>query len=57
MKTEYLVVGGEGRNLNFGDGIIKVVDCFKYLGSILHQSGTCEKDVGNRVSQARSAIK
>ena len=48
-------MGEEDRNLNFGDGIIKVVDCVKYLGSILHQSGTGEKDVGNRISQVLSS--
>lgn len=56
-KTEYLVVGGESRNLNLENGVIRAVDHFKYLGSVLHQSGTCERDVENRVSQARSAIK
>ncbi|KAJ4439728.1 hypothetical protein ANN_07856 [Periplaneta americana] len=51
------VNGGDGRNLKFSNGIVKSVDQFKYLGSVLHQSGTCFKDVENRVIQARNAIK
>ena len=56
-KTEYLVIGGDGRNIKIPQGIIKSVKEFKYLGSVFHESGNCNADVENRIRQARGAIK
>lgn len=56
-KTEYLVVGNSGRDIILPQGTIKSVRNFKYLGSIIQESGSCEADVDHRVQQARRAIK
>lgn len=44
MKTEYMVVGGKGEDLVVNGVTIKNVSQFKYSGSIIDSSGTCEKD-------------
>ena len=41
-KTEYLVIGGDGRNIKIPQGIIKSVKEFKYLGSVFHESGNLQ---------------
>ena len=46
-KTEYLVIGGDGRNIKIPQGIINSVKEFKYLGSVFHESGNCKAD--NRI--------
>lgn len=56
-KTEYMVVGGTGEDLHINDKIIRRVEHFKYLGSVIDQSGTSEKDIRNRINQASKAIK
>lgn len=43
-KAEYLMTG-EGHDIILNVGIIKAVDQFNYLGSIMYKSVTCEKDV------------
>ena len=44
-KTEYLVIGGDGRNIKIPQGIINSVKEFKYLGSVFHESGNCIADI------------
>lgn len=56
-KTEYLVIGGDGRNIKLPQGIIKIVKEFKYLGSVLHETGNCKADIDYRIMQGRGAIK
>ncbi|KAJ4433366.1 hypothetical protein ANN_15625 [Periplaneta americana] len=56
-KKEYLVVGGGGRDIVLPRGAIKAVKLFTYLGSIIHESGSCEPDVEYRRRQARRTIR
>ncbi|KAJ4439034.1 hypothetical protein ANN_14990 [Periplaneta americana] len=56
-KTEYLVIGGDGQNIKLPQGIIKIVKEFKYLGSVLHETGNCKADIDYRIMQGRGAIK
>lgn len=56
-KTEYLVIGGGGKDIILPQGTIKAVMHFKYLGSVIHESGSCNADVDRRIFQARSSIK
>ena len=44
-KTEYLVIGGDGRNIKIPQGIINSVKEFKYLGSVFNESGNCNADI------------
>ena len=56
-KTEYLVIGGDGRNIKTPQGIIKSAKEFKYLGSVFHESRNCNADIEYRIRQGRGAIK
>lgn len=35
---------------------IKTIEFFKYLGSIIHQDGSCERDVEKRIGEVGKAI-
>ena len=52
-KTEYLVTGGDGRNVKIPQGIIKSVKEFKYLGSVFRESRNCNADIEYRIKQSR----
>lgn len=56
-KTEYLVVGGNGRDISLHQGTIRAVQKFKYLGSYIDDSGSCNSEIDSRLVQARKAIR
>lgn len=56
-KTEYLVVGERGQDLNIESDIIKNTKRFKYLGVTFTESGTSNEDINNKIGQGRRTIK
>ena len=47
-KTEYLVVGGDSKNLKLDRRIIRGVDNYKYLGTTITKNGSCDTEVQNK---------
>lgn len=55
-KTEYLVIGAEGENLDINGRNVKNCNEFRYLGSIFSKDPNCEKDITHKINQGRNAI-
>ena len=58
-KTECMVISKGSAptcNLSIGNEIIKQVNKFKYLGSIITEDGRCESEIKQRIGIARSAF-
>ena len=56
-KTEYVVAGGERRDLHISKGVVKGVDSYKYLGIKITNCGTSEAEIKTRVNQGRVVTK
>jgi len=57
-KTEYMVVGGTGKDLVMEDGsVVKCCQTYKYLGTILTDQGGSEEEIKHRIRQGKSAIR
>lgn len=57
QKTEYMCVGREAQNIRIEDVDIKTCTTFKYLGSLLSSTGTCERDINARIIMGKKATK
>uniref|UniRef100_A0A1B6I2T3 Reverse transcriptase domain-containing protein n=1 Tax=Homalodisca liturata TaxID=320908 RepID=A0A1B6I2T3_9HEMI len=55
-KTQYLVIGREGRDLNINGNVIKNVDEYNYLGCTITSDGRDEKDIMNKVTKGKSIV-
>ena len=58
-KTKILVVGSTGEKehaLQIGDVQLEIVEEFKYLGSVIHHSGSIQSDIQGRVTMASRAF-
>lgn len=57
-KTKIMIVDRDNEHQNQPDrmGRFVVVDEFIYLGSLLHNSGSCEREIRRRIQIARSAM-
>ena len=58
-KTKVLVVGGsdeEEHFLSVGDRQLEIVEEFKYLGSVIHHSGSAQSDIEGRIATASRAF-
>jgi hypothetical protein len=53
-KTQYLVVGRNGRDLNVNGKIIKNVEEYKYLGVTITSNGSDKKDVANKIVKGKA---
>ena len=53
-KTEYLCINGgnDDKTMKMEDTKVPRVKEFKYLGSTVQESGSCEREVKNRVKSA-----
>ena len=56
QKTEYLFVGEQMNGIMLDCGVIKHYHQYNYLGSIINQDGTCDKDINCGLTQGRIAI-
>lgn len=56
-KTEYMVVGAKGQNLNVKGQNIKCVERYKYLGTLLASSNGYDEEIKVRVGQCRKVIR
>ncbi|XP_046662938.1 uncharacterized protein LOC124355828 [Homalodisca vitripennis] len=56
-KTQYLVIGREGRDLNINGNVIKNVEEYNYLGCTITNDGRDEKDIMNKVTKGKSIVK
>jgi hypothetical protein len=56
-KTEYVVVGGEGKHLELGSKQIQNTDSYKYLGVNITNNGRNTKEIATRIGQGNSAIR
>jgi hypothetical protein len=54
-KTEYLVVGADGENLDINGKNVKTCKEFRYLESVFSKEPNCDRDINNRTNQSRSA--
>lgn len=57
QKTEYMCLGKDVGDLILETGKIKKCESFKYLGSIITNIGTCERDIQNKIALAKNATK
>lgn len=57
QKTEYMVVGAKGNNLESKEDVIKCTDRYKYLGTAFTTTGTYEEEIKSRIGQGRQAIR
>ena len=58
-KTKVLLVGGrdeEEHFLSVGDRQLEIVEVFKYLGSVMHHSGSAQSDIEGRIAAASRAF-
>jgi hypothetical protein len=55
-KTKYLVIGGEGKDMDVNGKTVKVCREFKYLGSVISAEGSSRKDINSRIIQGRQAV-
>lgn len=53
QKTQYMVVGGQGNDIETPVGTIKVTKDYKYLGVTLTDDGLDEKDILSKMGQGR----
>ncbi|XP_061724334.1 uncharacterized protein LOC133530439 [Cydia pomonella] len=51
-KTEYMACGMDPDPIKVGEEFVVKTDKFKYLGSVLHESGEIDHDVQARISDA-----
>lgn len=56
-KTEYLCVGKEVSNIVINNEIIRKCDSFKYLGTHITSTGTCQKDIDSKIALGKQATK
>ena len=56
-KTEYLCIGQQVADLNLENEIIKSCQTFRYLGSTVHQDGTCSRDIEIKIARGKQATK
>lgn len=56
-KTEYMCVGRLAQNLHIGHETIKACTEYKYLGSIISDTGKIEKDIEDKVIKGKRATK
>lgn len=57
QKTEYLCIGREANNLYIDEQEVKHCDNFKYLGTNISSTGTCERDITSRITMGKMATK
>lgn len=55
-KTKYLIVEGDGHDLDMENDNIKKCEEIKYLGVTITNKGTSEKDIYNKLNQGKKAI-
>src|SRR5699024_10148702 len=56
-KTKYMVIGGQGEDLDLGDTVINNEDKFVYLGTTFTERGGSTEEIKKRMGQTKAAIK
>lgn len=56
-KTEYMCVGERTNNIQIGEDTIKACRKYRYLGSIITDTGKVEEDIQEKVTKGKRAIK
>lgn len=52
-KTEYIVAGNVQRNLQLPKGVVRGVNSYKYLGTIISSDGASTQEIKSRINQGR----
>lgn len=55
-KAQYMVIGGEGKDIQSERGVIKNVTEYEYLGVTVTADGKDENDILKKVSKGRKMI-
>lgn len=56
-KTQYMVIGGTGRNLDLGGYSIEHTSEYKYLGMTITKDGRDETDIRKKIGQGKAIIR
>ena len=56
-KTEYMVIGGKGADLIIKGNLVKNVERYKYLGTIITSTNSYEDEIKSRTGQCRKIIR
>lgn len=56
-KTQYMVIGGEGQDLDLESGKVKYVKQYEYLGVTISEDGKDIKDITKKIGRGKNMIK